>query len=155
MRLVREKRDGSANIIGAALVCAISFLGLYLMILLSVNTYKALDNMNHISSCMRGYLMKMEVSGSLSEGDVQKLVEDLQELGMTGISLYGNFAWGVSHAAVVGNLGPAAYGEEVKLRITGMLEVKSIEKVSAGFLSFSVGRRELEVDISQKGISVR
>ena len=125
------------------------------MIMLVINTYKSLDNMNSISCALRSYLTKMEVTGYLDENDIQNFVTELQKLGMTKVSLSGNFANGISHTAIANNLGPAEYGEEVLLKVQGNLVVKSIKEISTGIWNFTIGEKELEVDISQKGISVR
>ena len=100
-------------------------------------------------------MIKMETRGSLNSDDVKMLVEDLELYGMTEVYLYGNFENGFIHTAVKENYGPAEYGENVILRITGIQKVKSMEEDSDAFLGLSSGFRELQVDISQKGISVR
>lgn len=154
-KIVRAKKYGSANIVSATLVSILAFTGLYLMVMLLINTYQSLDNMNRISCALRSYVTKMEVTGYLEEKDIKNFVTELQDLGMTTVSLSGNFANGISHVAIANNLGPAEYGEEVLLRIQGELVVKSIEEISTGIWNFTIGEKELEVDISQKGISVR
>lgn len=133
----------------------ISFVAVFIMILGTINTNKVLDNQDYISSTLRSYVTKMELAGCLDQNDINRLVLDLQGYGMTEIHLYGNFADNVSHAAVSANYGPAAYTEPVQLRVTGTMTVNSIEESASGFLGLASGMRELEVDLKQKGISVR
>lgn len=154
-RLIQIRKQGLYDFVGAMFLIAVCILAIYCMTVMSVDTNKALDSQNHISSLMRSYLIKMETSGYLNRTDIENLVEDLELYGMTEIKLYGNFSYGLIHPAVQINYGPAAYGEEVLLRITGIQTVKSIEEDSNSFFGLSRGLRELNVDISQKGISVR
>lgn len=139
----------------ALFVIAICIIAIFCMTVMSVKTNKALDGRNHISSLLRSYLVKMETAGCLSSSDVNNLVEDLELYGMTDIQLYGHFAYGTIHEAIKENYGPADYGTEVILRITGIQTIESMEEDLNSFLGYSLGFRELKVDISQKGISVR
>ncbi|MBP3609473.1 MAG: hypothetical protein J6J42_03950 [Lachnospiraceae bacterium] len=152
---MRSKKEGAYDFVSALLVLVVCILAVYCLTVMNVDTNKALDSQNHISSLMRSYLVKMETGGSLSSGDVDKLIDDLELYGMTEIHLYGNFDSGITRTAIVANYGPAGYGEPVSLRIVGVLTVESMEEDPGGFFALSRGFRELKVDISQKGISVR
>lgn len=154
-QFIRRKKAAAYDFVGSLLILIVCILAIYCLTVMNVDTNKALDSQNHISSLMRSYLVKMETGGILDSSDVEKLVKDLKLYGMTEIHLYGNFSTSNTHAAIAENYGPADYGEEVSLRITGILKIKSMEEDSGGFFGLSYGFRELEVDISQKGISVR
>lgn len=154
-KLMRFKKQGFHDFIGGILLIAICLYAIYCMTVMSVDTNKALDSQNHISSLLRSYLTKMETKGYLTDSDIHSLVEDLEAYGMTEINLFGNFSNGTTHAAVKRNYGPAAYGEDVILTITGTQIVKSMAENPEGFFGVSRGLRELQVNISQKGISVR
>lgn len=156
MGMFQKRRRGAANIVGIALTCIIVVLLLLVITLETIHISKALDSKNHISSCLRSYLNKMEVMGCLEERDIDALVEDLQRCGMTEIHISGNFEQMASNSAVENNYGPAEYGAPVYLEIRGLLKIKSVQKTaSAGFFNFDLREREIEVEIEQKGISLR
>lgn len=155
-KFFQKRQTGSADIIGTALLCILIILLLLVVTLEIIHTSKALDSKNHISSCLRSYLNKMEVAGFLDARDVDALVEDLQGYGMTEIHLSGNFERQLTNAAVDNNYGPAEYGNSVYLEIKGLLKIKSVQQTTeTGFFSFALREREIEVDIEQKGISLR
>lgn len=141
--------------LGTALMTVISFLVMFLMILGTIYTNKILDNQDYISSILRSYVTKMELKGCLNQAETEALVKDLKEYGMTEIRLYGNFAEGVSNAAITESYGAADYTEYVQLRVKGTMKVKSLEETSKSFLGLVVAVKEFPVDLKQKGIAVR
>lgn len=153
--IISKKRSGTGNIVSAALVCVISFLGLYIMAMLIIYTYRALDAMSQVTNCMRSYLTKMEIQGCLTDMDAEALVGDLQILGLTEIRLSGNFSEGICQEAVAESLGTAYYGEQVQLQITGKMRIKRVTQASIGLLEFTFAGVLLPVSLSQKGISIR
>lgn len=141
--------------LGTAIMTVISFLVMFLMILGTVYTNKILDNQDYISSILRSYITKMEMKGCLNQAETEALVKDLKEYGMTEIHLYGNFAAGVSNAAIAESYGTADYADYVQLRVKGTMKAKSLKESSGSFLNLTVSGQEYQVDLKQKGIAVR
>ena len=154
-RFVWKKKQGTYDFLCALIIMIICILAIYCMIVMYANTNKALDSQNHISSLLRSYLVKMETGGELTSSDVDKLISNLELYGMSEIQLYGNFSAGIIHEAIKENYGPADYGQQVELRITGMQKVESMTEDENAFLGLSLEVRELKVDIKQRGIAVR
>lgn len=69
-----------------------------------------------VSQLSRRYILKMETQGYLPADQVIGLLQELQEMGVTGIDITGT------------TLQPVAYGDAIYLKIKGSITGKMLEK---------------------------
>lgn len=95
----------------------LDFLSILLMILamsIVVTAYLECTNLMmkklEIGQISRKYILKMESEGYLKESEKERLLQELKNVGMSGISIVGT------------TLQPVPYGEAVYLKIEGTVE---------------------------------
>ncbi len=103
---MRGKREGSVLDFMSVCIC---ILALAVVVTAYFYCSDLLLRKGQISQISRCYILKMETVGCLTEADKNRMLEELQAIGLQGIDLTGSTA------------APVGYGDNVILRIRGKL----------------------------------
>lgn len=103
---MKGKREGSVMDFLSVCICILA-----MAIVLTAYFYCSdlLLRKGQLSQLARCYILKMETVGCLTEGDKNRLLAELQAIGVQGIDLSGS------------TVNPVEYGDSVILRIRGRL----------------------------------
>lgn len=104
---MREKREGSVLDFMSVCIC---ILAMSIVVTAYFYCSDLLLRKGQISQIARCYILKMETVGCLTEGDKNRMLAELQTVGMQGIDLEGS------------TTNPVGYGDSVILRIRGKLK---------------------------------
>ncbi len=104
---MRGKREGS--VLDFMSVC-ISILAMSIVVTAYFYCSDLLLRKGQISQIARCYILKMETVGCLTQGDKNRMLAELQTVGLQGINLEGS------------TTNPVEYGDSVILRIRGKLK---------------------------------
>lgn len=152
-RTLLKKKSGESVLSGACML-SLTIIVMFLLLLLFFNYYKTINAAEDIHMKARSYLLKMELNNCLDQNDINTLVADLTELGMTNIKLSGNFASTVSSGYIRVNEYEGEYGERVYLRIEGTLNVdtKTIDFLGT---EINISPPMVSLDLTKQGVAVK
>lgn len=101
-----KKETGNVGDFMAACIC---MLLMTVLLVAYMDNVDLLEDKTEINQIARKYILRMETAGYLTEADSSVLCRELEEAGVTEISLEGS------------TLERAGYGETIELRIRGKL----------------------------------
>ena len=110
--VTREKEEGSA-VVPRFLVLIITVVVVSMLAVQFVGYIKVMDIKDEISLTMRKYIIRMETTGYLADDDKKSMLEELNEIGVTGVDFSGT------------TMHEVEYGNIIDLHITGKLKVKT------------------------------
>lgn len=103
----RQKKD--CGNVGDILITCVLLLAMAAAMLLFQDYIKMIQQKQEIDQLARGYLLRMETTGGLSAEEGEKLVSEVESLGVTDVTLEGT-TYGVN-----------GYGQRIVLRIQGKI----------------------------------
>ena len=104
-----RKREGSALDFLSVCIC---ILAMYIVVTAYFYCSDLLLRKGQVSQVARCYILKMETVGCLTEGDKNRMLAELQSIGLQGIDLTGS------------TMNPVEYGDSVILHIRGKIQGK-------------------------------
>ena len=133
--IFKKKAEGLSAFIATSMCVFVMFLMFMVMFL----GYSRTVSHNKVERVYRQYLLEMEREGYLTPSDKAGLIADLAFLGVENIDLSGT------------SLSPVGYGNEVTLRIKGVLKLDEI-----GFTNGKPGRKKgvVNIDIHKTGTAL-
>jgi hypothetical protein len=96
----------------------IALLILSIISILMMNWYSDMDKKTKIEMLGREYILRMETEGFLSDGDKDNLIKNLNEFGVSNISLIGTTS------------APVKYGDKIILHMEGKIQISSSRLVN-------------------------
>ncbi len=104
-----RKREGSALDFLSVFIC---ILAMSIVVTAYFYCSDLLLRKGQVSQVARCYILKMETVGCLTEGDKNRMLAELQSIGLQGIDLTGS------------TMNPVEYGDSVILHIRGKIQGK-------------------------------
>lgn len=135
MKVLEKKTKGASTYV-STLICIFVITILFLALFLN---YAQVVNQNKVERVYRKYLLRMEREGYLTAADKTSLITELEAVGLKNIDLSGT-----SMTAV-------GYGNEVRLCISGDLEIDKIEFVDG---SPTRKKGDIHIEIERTGTAL-
>jgi hypothetical protein len=96
----------------------VALLILSIISILMMNWYSDMDKKTKIEMLGREYILRMETEGFLTDGDKDNLIKNLNEFGVSNISLIGTTSV------------PVKYGDKIILHMEGKIQISSSRLVN-------------------------
>ena len=144
MYFIKLKRKAS---VGDMIVCIFTVLIMSIIICLTIDAYKEINQAASIKAVEREYMLKLETQGYLTTQDLKTLKEALEKIGVVTTPDSGYSTDGTT-------IVPANYGHTVKLYVKGKIEVPDKTGITGFFKWMTKGEgRYVDFVIDQQSTS--